>query len=275
MVAEPRTRRASTPAPVRASRSVVGRPGGRHQPTTGDVNLLLVHQQDIQAVVNALWRGGAEAVTVEGQRIVSTTGIKCEGNAVQLRGRALPQPYVIPAVGDQGELLTAIEGTTHLQAYRASRRPTRPSRSAGTCSRSPRSWPGARRPARLSHAVPIDDGRRPVDAGPRQHRGGAGLRSGTTTPRAPVGPGGLPSETPDGVGDRSAALEGRHQDRHRPLGGCCRPGALVGDRASSGPVELLSGSTCAGNPAARDLVPGPALLQAPGRRAPPRDRREQ
>ena len=86
--------------------------------TTGNVNLLLVHQQDIQAVVNALWNGGAEAVTVEGQRIVSTTGIKCEGNAVQLQGVPYPQPYVIQAVGDQGALLTAIESDPYLQAYR-------------------------------------------------------------------------------------------------------------------------------------------------------------
>lgn len=86
--------------------------------TTGNVNLLLVHQQDIQAVVNALWSGGATAVTVEGQRIVSTTGIKCEGNAVQLQGVPYPQPYTIQAVGDQGALLTAIENDDYLRAYR-------------------------------------------------------------------------------------------------------------------------------------------------------------
>ena len=86
--------------------------------TTGNVNDLLVHQQDIQAVVNALWQGGATAVTVEGQRIVSTTGIKCEGNAVQLQGVPYPQPYVIQAVGDQGDLLTAIEDDDYLAVYR-------------------------------------------------------------------------------------------------------------------------------------------------------------
>ena len=86
--------------------------------TTGDVRRLVVHQQDIQAVVNALWRGGATAVTVEGQRIVSTTGIRCEGPTVQLQGVPYPQPYVIEAVGDQGSLLTAIEGDSYLQDYR-------------------------------------------------------------------------------------------------------------------------------------------------------------
>ena len=39
------------------------------------LNRFVVHQQDIQAVVNALWSGGATAVTIAGQRVISTTGI--------------------------------------------------------------------------------------------------------------------------------------------------------------------------------------------------------
>ncbi|QCX26123.1 DUF881 domain-containing protein [Nocardioides jishulii] len=65
------------------------------------INEMVVHQQDIQAVVNAMWRGGAEAVTIMGQRIISTTGIKCSGNTVQLQGQPFSPPYVITAVGDQ------------------------------------------------------------------------------------------------------------------------------------------------------------------------------
>ena len=80
--------------------------------------LLVVHQQDIQAVVNALWKGGAEAVTVQGQRVISTTGIKCEGNQVLLQGIPYPQPYVIEAVGDAGELTSAIADDAYLQIYR-------------------------------------------------------------------------------------------------------------------------------------------------------------
>jgi uncharacterized protein YlxW (UPF0749 family) len=86
--------------------------------TKQDLNLLIVHQQDIQAVVNAMWKGGATAVTVQGQRIVSTTGIKCEGNSVQLQGVPYPQPYVISAVGDQGALLTSIVTDDYLEIYR-------------------------------------------------------------------------------------------------------------------------------------------------------------
>ncbi len=86
--------------------------------TEGDVNPLVVHQQDIQAVLNAMWAGGAEAVTVQGQRVVTTTGIKCEGNSVQLQGVPYPQPYVIEAVGDQDALLESIASDRYLQGYR-------------------------------------------------------------------------------------------------------------------------------------------------------------
>jgi uncharacterized protein YlxW (UPF0749 family) len=78
----------------------------------------VVHQQDIQAVVNALWKGGAEAVTIAGQRIISTTGIKCEGNQVLLQGLPYPQPYVIEGIGDPGALTTAIATDRYLQVYR-------------------------------------------------------------------------------------------------------------------------------------------------------------
>ena len=84
----------------------------------GDLNPLVVHQQDIQAVVNALWKGGAKAVTIQGQRVVSTTGIKCEGSSVQLQGFPYPQPYVISAVGDQVALVRALLEDRNVGLYR-------------------------------------------------------------------------------------------------------------------------------------------------------------
>jgi uncharacterized protein YlxW (UPF0749 family) len=83
-----------------------------------DLNLHVVHQQDVQRVVNALWAGGAEALTIQGQRVVSTTGIKCEGNAIQIQGVAYPQPFVIQGVGDQTGMLAALERDPYLQRYR-------------------------------------------------------------------------------------------------------------------------------------------------------------
>ena len=65
-----------------------------------DPNYLVVHQQDLQAFVNALWAGGAEAVSLQGQRLVSTTAIVCVGSTVVIEGVPYAPPYVIEAVGD-------------------------------------------------------------------------------------------------------------------------------------------------------------------------------
>ncbi|MGA8257121.1 MAG: DUF881 domain-containing protein [Nocardioides sp.] len=84
-----------------------------------NLNLLVVHQQDIQAVVNAMWAGGATAVTIQGQRVVSTTGIKCRGSAVQLQGVPYPQPYTIQAVGDPAALGEALLADDDVSRFRA------------------------------------------------------------------------------------------------------------------------------------------------------------
>ncbi|HSE09903.1 MAG TPA: DUF881 domain-containing protein [Nocardioidaceae bacterium] len=79
--------------------------------------LLIVHQQDIQGVVNAMWAGGAEAMTIQGQRVISTTGIKCIGNTVLLHGMQYSPPYVITAVGDPAAMLAAINESPYIDIY--------------------------------------------------------------------------------------------------------------------------------------------------------------
>ena len=83
----------------------------------GDVSSLLVHQQDIQAVANALWAGGATAMTLQGQRVVATTGIKCVGNTVVLHGVPYSPPYRISAVGPISPMLTSVLDSGHVQLY--------------------------------------------------------------------------------------------------------------------------------------------------------------
>ena len=83
-----------------------------------DPNVLVVHQQDIQAFVNALWSGGAEAVSLQGQRLISTTGIKCVGNTVVLDGVPYSPPYVIEAIGDPARLNTALDASPEVVIYR-------------------------------------------------------------------------------------------------------------------------------------------------------------
>lgn len=78
---------------------------------------LLVHQQDIQAVANAMWAGGAEAMTIQGQRVVSTTGIKCVGNTVVLHDVPYSPPYVITAIGPVDKMMASLDASRHIRIY--------------------------------------------------------------------------------------------------------------------------------------------------------------
>lgn len=82
-----------------------------------NVNDLVVHQQDIQAVANALWAGGAEAMTIQGQRVVATTGIRCVGNTVILHGVPYAPPYVISAIGPTASMLRSLEDSPYIGYY--------------------------------------------------------------------------------------------------------------------------------------------------------------
>lgn len=69
---------------------------------------LVIHQQDVQGVVNALWAGGAEAMAIMGERVVSTTAVRCVGNTLLLHGRVFGPPFVVTAIGDVRQLTSAL-----------------------------------------------------------------------------------------------------------------------------------------------------------------------
>ncbi|MGW7596150.1 DUF881 domain-containing protein, partial [Streptomyces rubiginosohelvolus] len=80
-------------------------------------NDLVIHQQDLQAVVNALWQGGAKGVKVMDQRLISTSAVRCVGNTLILQGRVYSPPYKITAVGDPGALRRALDASPAIQNY--------------------------------------------------------------------------------------------------------------------------------------------------------------
>ncbi len=88
------------------------------QPDEFNIEDYLVHQQDLQGVVNALWAGGAEAVTVMDQRIVSTSTIRCVGSVLLLHGRTFYPPYTITAIGDTDAMRDALETSPAVREYR-------------------------------------------------------------------------------------------------------------------------------------------------------------
>lgn len=59
---------------------------------------------DLRQVVNGLWQAGAEAITVNGQRLTPTTSIRTAGDAITVNYRSLAHPYKIQAIGDPRQL---------------------------------------------------------------------------------------------------------------------------------------------------------------------------
>ncbi|MEV6120301.1 DUF881 domain-containing protein [Streptomyces sp. SID8352] len=78
---------------------------------------LVIHQQDLQAVVNALWEGGAEGIKVMDQRLISTSAVRCVGNTLILQGRVYSPPYRIQAVGPPERLRKALAASPAIQNY--------------------------------------------------------------------------------------------------------------------------------------------------------------
>ncbi len=79
---------------------------------------IVVHQQDVQGVVNALWAGGAEAMMIQDQRVISTSAVRCVGNTLILQGRVYSPPYVITAIGDQQAMRRSLEQDPQVAIYR-------------------------------------------------------------------------------------------------------------------------------------------------------------
>jgi uncharacterized protein YlxW (UPF0749 family) len=79
---------------------------------------LVVHQQDIQAVLNALWSAGAEAVQMQDQRIIATSAPRCVGNTLLLNGRTYSPPYTITAIGDISAMKSALAAAPLVTLYK-------------------------------------------------------------------------------------------------------------------------------------------------------------
>lgn len=69
---------------------------------------VIVHYNDLLAMVNELNNSGAEAIEINGQRIVNTSAITCEGTVIKINGEKIGSPFVIKAIGSQGLLYGSI-----------------------------------------------------------------------------------------------------------------------------------------------------------------------
>ncbi|WP_445162853.1 DUF881 domain-containing protein [Mycobacterium sp. Dal123C01] len=79
---------------------------------------LVVHQQDIQAVLNGLWSAGAEAIQMQDQRIIATSVPRCVGNTLLLNGRTYSPPYTITAIGNANAMQAALAAAPLVILYK-------------------------------------------------------------------------------------------------------------------------------------------------------------
>jgi uncharacterized protein YlxW (UPF0749 family) len=84
---------------------------------------LVIHQSDVQAVVNALWAAAADAVAVMDQRLIATSAVRCVGNTLLLQGRTYSPPFEITAIADaaavRGQLAASPQVAVFQQAVEA------------------------------------------------------------------------------------------------------------------------------------------------------------
>ena len=86
--------------------------------TSANINDYVIHQQDIEAVVNALWRGGAEAITIQDQRVLFNSAVICIGNVLMLQGHQYSPPYKISAIGPMDDMVDALNTSPAIRTYK-------------------------------------------------------------------------------------------------------------------------------------------------------------
>ncbi|MFK4146109.1 DUF881 domain-containing protein [Streptomyces sp. NPDC004065] len=85
-----------------------GGSGGPRE-TSGFSDTGRVRDRDMQRVVNGLWQSGAEAVSINGQRLTALSAIRAAGDAILVDNKPLVPPYTVLAVGDGKQLSTRFQ----------------------------------------------------------------------------------------------------------------------------------------------------------------------
>ncbi|MFI3227267.1 MAG: DUF881 domain-containing protein [Clostridia bacterium] len=74
-----------------------------------DENNFIIHDEDILRVINVLRDSGAEAISLNGERIIATSEISCSGSTVSVNNTRYSAPYVIKAIGSAVDMAGALE----------------------------------------------------------------------------------------------------------------------------------------------------------------------
>lgn len=86
--------------------------------SSANINDYVVHQQDIEAVVNALWAGGAESMQIMDQRVLFNSAVRCSGNVLLLQGKKYSPPFKISAIGPVEGMRKALDDSEEVSIYK-------------------------------------------------------------------------------------------------------------------------------------------------------------
>jgi len=94
--------------PVKGPGLIVTLNDSSRAPDSGNVNDYIVHEENIRKVVNELYSAGAEAISINGQRLTSISAIRCVGPTVLVNEVKTVPPFEISAIGQSDTLYTAL-----------------------------------------------------------------------------------------------------------------------------------------------------------------------
>ena len=80
-----------------------------------DLDKSICHSTDLTDIVNTAWRGGATAIAVNDQRVVSSTSVYCVGSTIMVNGTLMSPPFNVVAIGPQNQLLGAFDDPAQLR----------------------------------------------------------------------------------------------------------------------------------------------------------------
>ena len=75
---------------------------------TDDISKYLVHDSDLREIINELSNAGAQAIEINGQRIVNSSCVTCAGNVISINGERVSSPFTIKAIGSPDLLYGAL-----------------------------------------------------------------------------------------------------------------------------------------------------------------------
>ncbi len=83
--------------------------------STRDIDRSICHATDLTDIINTAWKGGAQAIAVNDERLVNSSSVYCVGSTIMVNGTLMSPPFNIAAIGPQNSLLGAYDDPNQLQ----------------------------------------------------------------------------------------------------------------------------------------------------------------